>query len=175
MDRLYFHLVRVCAQHCFSRYTFRPIPPEHWSCLLKEIDAINYGRLLSFYAYLDQCNVTHTEQYEFHRTLCVTYPSHYPSLWWMFWQTIKSMWSNVSCQFNSTMGNITSRLCANSTPTLALNDIFERMRCLVAGCGIEVHIDVRDAADEYQNDTREQEEEEDDEQPDEATFRENAL
>ena len=117
----------------------------------------------------------HTEQYEFHRTLCVTYPSHYPSLWWMFWQIIKSLWSNVSCHFILTMGNVTSRLCANSTPTLALNDICQRMRCLVACCGSEVHIDLRDATDEYQNDNPEQEEEEDDEQPEEPTFRETLL
>ena len=29
----------------------------------------------------------------------------------------------------TTMGSATSRLCASSTPTLALNDICQRMRC----------------------------------------------
>ena len=40
----------------------------------------------------------------------------------------------------TTMGSATSRLCASSTPTLALNDICQRMRCLVACCGSQVHI-----------------------------------
>ena len=82
-------------------------------------------------------------------------------------------------QFISTMGNVTSRLCANSTPTVALSDMCQRMRCLVACCGSEVHIGLRDPTDEYQYDTPEQEEEEeeedDDEQPDEPTFREAVL
>ena len=65
------------------------------------------------------------------------------------------------------MGSVTSRLCANSTPTLALSDICQRMRCLVACCGSQVHIDLRDAADEYQKNTSEegQEEEQQREEP----------
>ena len=52
------------------------------------------------------------------------------------------------------MGGVTSRLCGNSSPTLALSDICQRMRCLVACCGSEVHIDLRDASDEYQKEAQ---------------------
>ena len=45
------------------------------------------------------------------------------------------------------MGSAASRLCASSTPTLALNDTCQRMRCLVACCGGEIHIDERDGPD----------------------------
>lgn len=90
MDRLYFHLVRISAKRYFSRYAFRSIPPEQWSSLLKEIEPMNYGRLLCFYAYMDHCNATFSEQYEFHKTLRDNYPTHYPSIWWMLLQVIKS-------------------------------------------------------------------------------------
>ena len=55
------------------------------------------------------------------------------------------------------MGSATSRLCASSTPTLALNDICQRMRCLVACCGGQVHIDVRDATEEQEEGDEEEE------------------
>ena len=55
------------------------------------------------------------------------------------------------------MGSATSRLCASSTPTLTLNDICQRMRCLVACCGSQVHIDVRDATEEYEEGNEEDE------------------
>ena len=45
------------------------------------------------------------------------------------------------------MGSAASRLCTSSAPTLALNDTCQRMRCLVACCGGEVHIDERDGPD----------------------------
>ena len=45
------------------------------------------------------------------------------------------------------MGSAASRLWASSAPTLALNDTCQRMRCLVACCGGEVHIDERDGPD----------------------------
>ena len=57
------------------------------------------------------------------------------------------------------MGSATSRLCASSTPTLALNDICQRMRCLVACCGSQVHIDVRDAPEEHEEGNQEEQEE----------------
>ena len=58
-----------------------------------------------------------------------------------------------------TMGSATSRLCASSTPTLALNDICQRMRCLVACCGSQVHVDLRDAPEENEQGNQEEEEE----------------
>lgn len=72
------------------------------------------------------------------------------------------------------MGGVTSRLCGNSSPTLALSDICQRMRCSVACCGSEVHIDLRDASDEYQKEAPEEHEEEE-QQPEEPTFRETVL
>ena len=57
------------------------------------------------------------------------------------------------------MGSATSRLCASSTPTLALNDICQRMRCLVACCGSQVHIDLRDATEEHEEGNQEEQEE----------------
>ena len=72
------------------------------------------------------------------------------------------------------MGGVTSRLCGNSSPTLALSDICQRMRCLVACCGSGVHIDLRDASDEYQKEAPEEHEEEE-QQPEEPTFRETLL
>jgi len=98
MDRLYFCLVRGCAQAHFSRLTVTPLPSERWPALLNELHPMNYGRLLSFYYFMDMCDAPLTEQYRFHQVLCVTYPVHYPSVWWMVWQLIKSVWTDVSCQ-----------------------------------------------------------------------------
>ena len=66
------------------------------------------------------------------------------------------------------MGGVTSRLCGNSSPAI------QRMRCLVACCGGEVHIDLRDASDENQKEAPEEHEEEE-QQPEEPTFRETVL
>ena len=55
------------------------------------------------------------------------------------------------------MGSATSRLCASSTPTLALNDACQRMRCLVACCGSQTHIDLRDATEEHEKGDEEEE------------------
>ena len=97
MNRLYFVLVRASARRCFSRYSFHPLPCENWSLLLNELKPMNPGRLLSFYYFMDQCE-SFIEQYRFHGVLCVMYPTHYPSVWWMFWQIIKSIWTSVSHQ-----------------------------------------------------------------------------
>ena len=35
-------------------------------------------------------------------------------------------------------------VCGDSAPTFSLSDVYERMRCLVACCGSEVHIELRD-------------------------------
>ena len=92
MDRVYFVLVRVCARSCFAGHIFHSTPREQWLELVKELHPMNPGRLLSFYYYMDQCNATFTEQYTFHKVLCVTYSMHYPSFWWMVWQiVIKSL------------------------------------------------------------------------------------
>ena len=58
-----------------------------------------------------------------------------------------------------TMGSATSHLCASSTPTLVLNDICQRMRCLVACCGSQVHVDLRDVPEENEQGNQEEEEE----------------
>ena len=75
----------------------------------------------------------------------------------------------------TTMGNVASRLCTSSTPTLALSDICQKTRCLVACCGSEVHIDLRDATDEYQKQTCEEREKKEERKPEEPTFRETVL
>ena len=59
----------------------------------------------------------------------------------------------------TTMGSATSRLCASSTLTLALNDICQRMRCLVVCCGSQVHIDLRHATEEHEEGKQEEQEE----------------
>ena len=47
----------------------------------------------------------------------------------------------VTCVIcNTTMGNVTSRLCPSSTPLLSLKGL----KCLVACCGSEIHMDSRD-------------------------------
>ena len=69
------------------------------------------------------------------------------------------------------MGGVTSRLCGSSTPTLALSDICQRMRCLVACCGSEVHIDFRDVPEEKEADNQEEE----DQQSEEPSIRETVL
>ena len=75
------------------------------------------------------------------------------------------------------MGSVTSRLCDTSTPTFALSDVCQSLRCLVACCGSQVLIDLRDATKEYQKQTSNEEGEEDEEEqePEESTFRETVL
>ena len=71
------------------------------------------------------------------------------------------------------MGSVTSRLCDTSTPTFALSDVCQSLRCLVACCGSQVLI----ATEEYQKQTSNEEGEEDEEEqePEESTVRERAL
>ena len=75
------------------------------------------------------------------------------------------------------MGIVTSRLCDTSTPKFALSDVCQSLRCLVAYCGSQVLIDLRDATEEYQKQTssEEGEEEEEEQEPEESTFRETVL
>ena len=42
------------------------------------------------------------------------------------------------------MGSAASRVRGSSSPTVSLSDICQRMRCLVACCGSEVHIELKD-------------------------------
>lgn len=89
MDTLYFYVVRECAQTLISTNTLPIKSSDKWLELLKEIEPMNFGRLLCFYAYMKHCNVTLNEQYEFHKLLYKNYPVHYPSIWWMLGQIIK--------------------------------------------------------------------------------------
>ena len=75
------------------------------------------------------------------------------------------------------MGSVTSCLCDSTTPTFALSDVCQSLRCLVACCSSQVLIDLRDATEEYQKQTsnEEDEEEEEEEEPEESTFRETVL
>ena len=77
------------------------------------------------------------------------------------------------------MGSVTSRLCDSSTPTFALSDICQSLLCLVAYacCGSQVLIDLRDATEEYQKQTsnEEDEEKEEEQEPEESTIRETVL
>lgn len=92
MNRLYFFLVRGCAQTLIPR-TFSPIiSSHHWPDIVKEIGAMHWGRLLSFYAYMARSNASLREQYAFHKTLYNTYPSHYRTTWWMIRQIMKASW-----------------------------------------------------------------------------------
>jgi len=89
MDTLYFYLVRDCAQTLVSSSNLPVKSSKIWLELLRELEPMNWGRLLCFYAYMEHCNVTFGEKYEFHKVLCPTYPDHYPSTWWMIGQIIK--------------------------------------------------------------------------------------
>ena len=48
----------------------------------------------------------------------------------------------------TTTGNITSRFCASSTPTLSLKGLCPRLKCLVACYSSEIRMDYRDANEE---------------------------
>lgn len=89
MERLYFYLVRECAQTLVSSSTLPVKSSKPWTELLRELEPMNWGRLICFYTYMEHCNVTLSEQYELHNVLCATYPDHYPSTWWMLGQVIK--------------------------------------------------------------------------------------
>ena len=67
------------------------------------------------------------------------------------------------------MGSAASRLCESSTPIVSLSDICQRMRCLVACCGVEVHIELKDGIDNHEEKNTKKE---DDPQSDEPTIRE---
>ena len=106
MNSLYFFLVRACAQQCFPKtITYRcplmnltmvmpVVPPEQWINILNYLEPMNWGRLMCFYAYVTQYNVSLSEQYRFHQ-ICDRYPTHYPSLRWMFWEIIKRMHTTI--------------------------------------------------------------------------------
>ena len=92
MGRLYFFLVHACAQTLVQRTSLPIVSHHHWLDVLKEIGAMHWGRLLSLYAYMARSNAPLREQYTFHLMLCDTYPSHYPTPWWMIRQIIKAHW-----------------------------------------------------------------------------------
>ena len=92
MNRLYFFLLRDCAQALIPR-TFSPIISSlYWPAIVKEIGSMHWGRLLSFYAYMARSNAPLREQYAFHKKLYDTYPSHYRTTWWMIRQIMKAPW-----------------------------------------------------------------------------------
>ena len=66
------------------------------------------------------------------------------------------------------MGSVTSRLCDTSTPTFALSDVYQSLRCFVACCGSQVLIDLRDTTEEYQKQTSTEEDEEEEEEQESA-------
>ena len=48
------------------------------------------------------------------------------------------------------MGSAASWVCGSSSPTVSLSDICQRMQCLVACCGSEVHIELKDVIDNHE-------------------------
>ena len=58
----------------------------------------------------------------------------------------------------NTMGSAASRVCGSSSPTVSLSDICQRMRCLVACCGSEVHIELKDVIDNHEDEHAKEEE-----------------
>nr|DAC81408.1 TPA_asm: hypothetical protein [Rhodactis coral adintovirus] len=163
MDWLYFSLVRSSAKCCVpcigDEVKHVIISFEQWPLLLKRLEPMNWGRLMTFYGYMCYSHAPWRIQYTFHCKLLALYPSHYPSSWWMLGQLIKGVWTNVLVISYQTMGGITSRLCASSTPSMSLRGLCQRMRCLVACCGSQVHIDYKDATEEEENEEPKQEEE----------------
>ena len=91
MNTLHFFLVRECAKSLVSTSSLPDKSSKPWLELLRELEPMNWGRLLCFYAYMEHCNVTLSEQYELHKVLYAAYPDHYPSTWWMLGQVI-NLW-----------------------------------------------------------------------------------
>lgn len=74
------------------------------------------------------------------------------------------------------MGSAASRVCGSSSPTVSLSDICQRMRCLVACCGSEVHIELKDVTDNHEEENAKEEERENaDPKSDEPTITETVL
>ena len=99
MNTLHFYLVRECAKTLVSSSSLPDKWTKPWSELLRELEPMNWGRLLCFYAYMERCNVTVSEQYKLHKVLCATYPDHYPSTWWMLGQVTKFVVKNILSSF----------------------------------------------------------------------------
>ena len=55
------------------------------------------------------------------------------------------------------MGSAASRVCGSSSSTVSLSDICQRMRCLVACCGSEVHIELKDVTDNHEEENAKEE------------------
>ena len=73
------------------------------------------------------------------------------------------------------IGSAASRVCGSSSPTVWLSDICQRMRCLVACCGSEVHIELKDVTDNHEEENAKEEEENEDPKSDETTITETVL
>ena len=93
MNTLHFNLVCECAKTLVLTSSLPDKLSKQWLELLRELEPMNWGRLLCFYAYMEHCNVTLSEQYQLHKVLYATYPDghHYPSTWWMLGQVI-NLW-----------------------------------------------------------------------------------
>ena len=106
MDRVYVLLVRSSAK-CPVSHTnenLATIPCDHWPMVIKQLEPMNSGRIVTFYGYMCNSNTSWTAQYKFHRKLYALYPTKYPSIWWMVKQIIKGMWSDLTYYFNSSHG-----------------------------------------------------------------------
>ena len=79
MNTLHFFLVRECAKTLVASNTLPEKSSKPLSEFPRELQSMNWGRLLCFYAYMEHCNVALREQYELYKVLCATYPDHYPS------------------------------------------------------------------------------------------------
>ena len=73
MNTLHFYLVRECAKTLVSSSSLPDKWTKPWSEPLRELEPMNWGRLLCFYAYMEHCNVTVSEQSKLHKVLCATY------------------------------------------------------------------------------------------------------
>ena len=62
------------------------------------------------------------------------------------------------------MGSAASPVCGSSSPTLSLSDMCQRMQCLVACWGSEVHIELEDVTDNHEEENAKEEEEEEEEE-----------
>ena len=121
------------------------------------------GHLLSVYYYMDQSNATFTEQYLFHKVLRVMYSIHYPSF----------LVDGLENGYKKSTNEKDLIICL--TPWVVLQAacveahrpqfICQRMRCLVACCGSEVHIELKDVTDFYTEENAKEEEKEENEDP----------